>query len=204
VSNRHKGTPAVQEKKSLRVKEDPEILAVGSCDNWKEIRMTIDSGACDHVVNPRTVRGRAVDTKTEAVRNAVTYYTASGHPLPNLGEVRLCGSTAEGLGLNMTMQVADVKKTLASVRKMCEAGNRVVFEDGPDGSGGYVENKAWNGQRVPILKDAGTYQVVMHVQDESRHEIQELIAGLSEDEADDEDVEVEPTRDLSLGFIRHP
>ena len=70
--------------------------------------------------------------------------------------------------------------------------------------GGYVENKAWNGQRVPILKEAGTYQVVMHVQDESRHEIQRLIAGLSDDEADDEDAALEPTRDLSSGFIRHP
>ena len=39
--------------------------------------------------------------------------------------------------MSMTMQVADIKKTLASVSDITGAGNRVVFE----GQGGYIEGK---------------------------------------------------------------
>ena len=112
--------------KQVAFENNPDLKSLQPEVGWKEIRMTIDSGACDHVIAPRTVAGHEVNTKTAAVKRGVTYYTASGHPLPNLGEVTLSGKTADGLGLNMTMQVAGVKKTLASVRKMCEAGNRVV------------------------------------------------------------------------------
>ena len=59
------------------------------------------------------------------------------------------------------MQVAGVKKPLASVRKMCAAGNRVVFEDTEDDlQGGYVQNKT-TGVKIPITKEGahGTYEV---------------------------------------------
>jgi hypothetical protein len=56
------------------------------------------------------------------------------------------------------MQVAGVKKPLASVRKMCKAGNRVVFDD----EGDYVQNKA-SGTKIPITQEDGTYQVSMWV-----------------------------------------
>jgi len=56
------------------------------------------------------------------------------------------------------MQVAGVKKPLASVRKMCDAGNRVVFENDEQGFGGYVQNRE-TGATVPINKTGGTYQV---------------------------------------------
>jgi hypothetical protein len=42
---------------------------------------------------------------------------------------------------------------------MCKAGNRVVFEDSSDEHiGGYVQNIV-SGERVPISKEGGTYQV---------------------------------------------
>jgi hypothetical protein len=56
------------------------------------------------------------------------------------------------------MQVAGVKKPLASVRKMCSAGNRVVFDD----EGDYVQNKT-TGTKIPITQEEGTYQVTMWV-----------------------------------------
>ena len=70
------------------------------------------------------------------------------------------GVTAGNDHLNMTFQVAPVKKALGSVRKMCEAGNRVVFEDFSDWQGGYVENKR-TGARIPISKEGGTYEVTI-------------------------------------------
>ena len=92
--------------------------------------MTIGSGACDHVVNRHEAPGKV--RETVASRSGVTYYTASGEPIPNEGEVTVEGVTENGEELSMTMQVARVKKPLASVRKMCRAGNRVV--SGPSSS----------------------------------------------------------------------
>ena len=65
----------------------------------------------------------------------------------------------------MTMQVAEVQKPLCSVRKMCTAGNRVVFEENANHPelGGYVENIG-TGTRIPIRKLGGTYQVELWTQ----------------------------------------
>ena len=105
-----------------------------------------------------------IDTKqvrvTEAVRQGVTYTTANGGKLPNLGEIDIEGVTDENTHLNLTFQVAGVKKSLGSVRKMCAAGNRVVFEDISEAVGGYVENKS-TGARIPINKEGSTYGVTV-------------------------------------------
>ena len=52
----------------------------------------------------------------------------------------------------MTLQVVDVKKALGSVRRMCEAGNKVVFDD----EGSYIENKR-TGERAILIKERGSY-----------------------------------------------
>ena len=148
-------------RRNLRQIPERPIMSLENAD-WRELRVTIDSGACDHVVSPNDIDVSRINADTQAVRESVTYYTASGHALPNLGEVRLEGRTGDGAPLDLTMQVAGVRKTLASVRKMCEAGNRVVFEDARDNQGGYVEHIE-SGVRIPILKDGGTYQVAFWV-----------------------------------------
>ena len=71
---------------------------------------------------------------------------------------------------------------------MCEAGNRVVFEDSDDsGIGGYVESKI-TGEQVPISKDGGTYSVSLWVpadeaENSSRFASDNNFAPLSADEA---------------------
>ena len=54
-----------------------------------------------------------------------------------------------------------MQKPLASVRKICSGGNRVVFDD----EGSYVENKV-TGKRTEVVKEGGTYAVVMWVKSE--------------------------------------
>ena len=61
-------------------------------------------------------------------------------------------------GIELTMQVAQVKNPLASVKKMRVAGNRVVFE--PTES--YVEHIK-TGARVPIISKDGSYHVMLNV-----------------------------------------
>ena len=106
---------------------------------WQALSVTVDSGACDHVVPPSEIDTNEVKV-TEAVRSGVHYTTANGSKIPNLGEVPVSGVTNENKSLSLTFQVAGVKKPLGSVRKMCAAGNRVVFEDISETQGGYVEN----------------------------------------------------------------
>ena len=120
-------------------------------EEWEELKLTIDSGACDHVINPEEIPSEDVQI-TDAVRQGVTYTSASGHAIPNLGQARVQGLTQDGSDMSLTMQVAGVKKPLASVRKMTKAGNRVVFEEISETCGGYVENKE-SGVKVPISKE---------------------------------------------------
>jgi len=130
---------------------------------WTSMKLTVDSGACDHVLCPQ--QAPTPIKPSAASFKGVRYLAASGHEMPNLGEVLVRGLTREGNELGMTMPVAEVQKPLCSVRKMCTAGNRVVFEENtnhPD-LGGYVENIG-TGTRIPIRKLGGTYQVELWTQ----------------------------------------
>ena len=72
--------------------------------------------------------------------------------------------TKEGQKIGMDIQIADVKKPLGSVRKMCESGNRVVFDE--DGS--YIEHKA-SGNRTEIAKEGSVYVVRMWLPGQARN-----------------------------------
>ena len=74
--------------------------------------------------------------------------------IPNLGEKKLQGITEEGQDVGMTIQVAQVNKVLASVGRMCEAGNRVVFDDE---EGSYIMNKRTK-KITKLVKRNGVYK----------------------------------------------
>ena len=125
--------------------------------------MTVDSGACDHVT-PKKAMPTVRVKMTEAVKHGVTYSAANGGIIPNEGEIDLEGYTEDGKPLGLTLQVAEVSKPLAAVRKMCAAGNRVTFDDDPNDElyGGYIENKQ-TGSRTQIHKRGGTYGLTLWV-----------------------------------------
>ena len=60
----------------------------------------------------------------------------NGKGIENEGEVALPLFSAEGVYSPMTYQVADVRKPLTSVSRLCDEGNRVVFCRG----GGIIQN----------------------------------------------------------------
>ena len=97
------------------------------------VRVTADSGAADHVAPVGTANHLEVK-ETTASRQGVKYVAANGQKISNLGQRRIQGVTDEGTPLGMTWQVAEVKKPLASVGRMCDAGNVAVFTK----EGGYV------------------------------------------------------------------
>ena len=67
----------------------------------------------------------------------MNYISATGDPIPNLGEQRLPLITREGSTRSMTLQAAPVDRPLGSVKRLCQAGHKVVFH----GDGSYVFNK---------------------------------------------------------------
>ena len=64
------------------------------------------------------------------------YEVANGVRIPNLGEKQFIAVSDEGISRQITAQVCEVNKGLLSVRRMVDAGNRVVFEK----SGSYIED----------------------------------------------------------------
>ena len=73
--------------------------------------------------------------------------------MTNEAEVEISAYTPEGHEIKIALQMVVVTKPLLAVRKICAAGNRVVFDDEEPGS--YIEDKA-SGARTAISKEDGT------------------------------------------------
>ena len=122
-------------------------------NEWQLLSVTVDSGACDSVIDPEDVPGYEV-RETKASRSGEAFASATGETIPNLGEIELPFQTREQSWKNLTMQACDVSKPLASVKKICQAGHRVVFDE----EGSYILNKA-TGELNFLREDAGNYML---------------------------------------------
>ena len=108
----------------------PQLNEVGvGADGWQLLSVAIDSGAAETVIPHRLVCQHPIKD-TEASRNGKCDASATGQPIPNLGEQRLPLVSQEGTLRGMTFQAAPVSKALGSVKRMCDSGSRVVFEEG--------------------------------------------------------------------------
>ena len=125
---------------------------------WEELEMTVDSGATETVINDDMLQN--IDTKQgNAYKRGVKYEVANGEVIDNLGEKTFEGVLESGEVRGVTAQVCDVNKALMSVRKMVNAGNRVVFEP----NGGYIENMH-TGSKIDMMDKGGMYTIKMWVQ----------------------------------------
>ena len=95
---------------------------------------------------------------TPASRAGKTYMAANGSKIENYGEKKVVGYTDDWTGISMTMQCADVRKTLASAHRMNQGGNKVVL----DGTNSYIYHKA-AGSTTPITYEDGQYVFYMWV-----------------------------------------
>ena len=87
-------------------------------------------------------------------RSNKNYISATGEPIPNLGEQRLPLLTQEGSLRSMRFQACPVAKALGSVKRMCSSGHRVVFDD--DGS--FMLNKM-TGELNWFREEDGNYML---------------------------------------------
>ena len=98
--------------------------------------MAADSGAVDHVIRKDEAPSIQLQ-ETAASKAGMCYTAANGTDIANYGEKQLNGLNNEGEEAEITAQVADVRRNLASVVKMMDAGNRIVFDE----EWSYIENK---------------------------------------------------------------
>ena len=100
-------------------------------------------------------------------RNGQTYEVASGDEIPNEGEKHFhaCAEMVRG-GFSeekaMTIQVSPVHQPLMSVKMVCRAGHRVVFDD----AGSFVENKKTL-ERLKIEEKDGAYIMDMWIKSDA-------------------------------------
>ena len=113
--------------------------------------MTVDSGAVDTVTPPSTAKYFPI-LETEASRRGLHYRAANGTRITNHGARRVQGISAEYKPMDMIMNVADVKKTLASAFQIVAAGNKVML----DLDYSYVQDKA-TGERTTINIENGEF-----------------------------------------------
>ena len=91
----------------------------------------------------------------EAKRLGVKYVAANGAKMDNDGQKRI-RFKKEGLSgvSDMLFQVTDVGKPLASVKRILDKGNTVVFSRKPGGS--YIMNNH-SGQKIQLTEEKGTF-----------------------------------------------
>ncbi len=116
----------------------------------------------DHVANKK-VAGHLPIRETEMSKKGAYYEAANGTPIWNEGERDVAGESEDGQPLGLTFQVAEVKGPIASVRRICQEGNLVIF----DSEGGVIVNKE-SGQKTRFtLNEKGIYALNIWVKKSS-------------------------------------
>ena len=129
------------------------IAAVGP-GGWEYIPsgIMIDSGAAESVADPKTFPGYGVRRH----ERPIFYQSATGEPITNIGEQEVALVTGEGSVRGMKFQATEsVRKPLASVKRIVEAGHAVVFA--PDSLGGSFILNLETYDENSLREDDGSY-----------------------------------------------
>ena len=141
-----------------------EINGVSATAGWEQVSVQVDSGAIDTVA-PNNVGSELPVRKTKAANMGLGYVAANGTRIENYGERALKGFTDDGSGVEMAVQVTDVKRTLGSVYRMNQAGNRLVL----DGDDSYMVHKA-TGKVTPIYVEQGKFLFNIWIESKNKKE----------------------------------
>jgi hypothetical protein len=141
----------------------PEVEEVNHVKEvkWAKLEAVVDSGAAESVA-PSSMAPWLPTVPSEGSRRGQCYLSASGTKLENKGEKQFDMVTAEGNWGQATFQVAEVTRPLCSVTKICDRGNKVVFEK----DGGYIYNYA-TGVQTRFGRQNNVYVMEMYVEEPS-------------------------------------
>ena len=90
-------------------------------------------------------------------KHGQSYEVANGEEIDNLGEKSFVAHMAttsggDSGGKGITAQICNVHRPLMSVKKICKAGYRIIFDD----EGSYVEDKA-TGETMRVTEEDCEY-----------------------------------------------
>ena len=130
----------------------PGISTVNSPQEWTEIEITVDSGACVTVM-PRTLCEGISILQNRLSREGVEYEVANGAHIPNLGE-RRCQMMTVGFSTckSIVFQVADVHKPLLYISGCADMGFDCYLCD----KGGQLVDKQ-TGEQIPLERRENLY-----------------------------------------------
>ena len=98
----------------------PGLSAMRRPDEWIELEVTVDPGACISVMPSASCEGIDI-AENELSRNGAEYKVANGATIPNLGERRCEVMTAGSLQpKRITFQVADVHKPVLGLSRCAD------------------------------------------------------------------------------------
>ena len=135
-----------------------------SAKKWTQLSIAIDSGACESVIDPAHVPGVSLE-ETIGSKTGEDFQSATGEPIPNLGELKLAMITRERSIRGMTFTGAPVAKPLGSIKRLCLSGHLVVFDE----EGSYIMNKQ-SGECNMLREEDGNYMLDVWIPPEGSEE----------------------------------
>ena len=136
----------------------PGISTMRRPDEWIELEVTVDSGACISVMPIGSCEGIDI-IENELSRNGAEYEVANGATIPNLGERRCEVMTVGSLQpKRITFQVADVHKPLLSISGCADMG----FDCFLGQHGGQLRDRI-TGELIPLERHGSLYTVRMWI-----------------------------------------
>jgi hypothetical protein len=107
--------------------EDPDELMNLNQDQYIEVKVTLDSGAVDHVANSNDLPGYTATINPKAKN----FVGANGDVIANMGEVEVIMEAPDtGTEIGSTFQLAKVTRALYSVSKMDDGGAEIRIKGG--------------------------------------------------------------------------
>ena len=136
----------------IPVKKVSAISSIGP-EEWIEIEVTVDSGACETVMPAGLCTG--IPILRSSCSHGAEYEVANGETIPNQGERRChmmtLGSTT---AKSIVFQVADVHKPLLSISRCADMGFHCHLGE----EGGYMEDQV-TGEKIPLHRRDNLYHM---------------------------------------------
>ena len=121
-------------------------------EQWEEIEITVDSGACDTVLPSRMLSSIKLE-QNDASRRGEEYKVANGCTIPVEGEKRSIMMTIGSMiPKGIVFQVSNVHKPLLSVGSMADAGFDCILSKDE----GIMRDRD-SGEETPLVRRGNLY-----------------------------------------------
>ena len=147
----HQNPEVKNDVSTLVAKTNGQISSIPAA-SWREIEVTVDSGACDTVIPTEECKEIKIHESAQS-KAGMEYEVANGETIPNLGERRCLMMTENSTTpKRIAFQVADVHKALLSVTRAADMGYQCVLGK----TGGWLQDES-SSENIPIIRKGNLY-----------------------------------------------